>query len=53
MGVEIERKFLLAGDGWRNLVERSERIAQGYLVAGAAIAAGHAKCSVRVRSASR
>jgi adenylate cyclase len=49
MGVEIERKFLLAGDGWRNLVERSERIAQGYLVAGAAIAAGHAKCSVRVR----
>jgi adenylate cyclase len=49
MGVEIERKFLLAGDSWRGLVERSDRIAQGYLVAGAAIEAGHAKCSVRVR----
>jgi adenylate cyclase len=51
MGVEIERKFLLAGDGWRALVERSDRIAQGYLVAGAAIGAGHARCSVRVRLA--
>ncbi|MGE7137044.1 CYTH domain-containing protein [Luteibacter sp. NPDC031894] len=49
MGIEIERKFLLAGDGWRAVVERSERIAQGYLVSGAAIAAGQAKCSVRVR----
>jgi adenylate cyclase len=49
MGIEIERKFLLAGDGWRALVERSEPIAQGYLVAMAAIAAGHAKSSVRVR----
>jgi adenylate cyclase len=49
MGVEIERKFLLAGEGWRALVERSEPIAQGYLVAMASIAAGHAKSSVRVR----
>ncbi|UPG91949.1 CYTH domain-containing protein [Luteibacter aegosomaticola] len=49
MGIEIERKFLLAGDGWRALVERSEPIAQGYLVAMGAIAAGHAKSSVRVR----
>ena len=49
MGVEIERKFLLAGDGWRGLAQRSERIAQGYLVSGAAIVSGHAKCSVRVR----
>jgi adenylate cyclase len=49
MGVEIERKFLLAGDGWRGLVERSEAIAQGYLVAMASIEAGHAKSSVRVR----
>jgi len=51
MGVEIERKFLLANDGWRSLVERSERMAQGYLVNAAAIAAGQAKCSVRVRIA--
>lgn len=49
MGVEIERKFLLAGDGWRERVERSERIAQGYLVGAAAIKAGHARSSVRVR----
>lgn len=49
MGIEIERKFLLAGDGWRRLVERSEPIAQGYLVAMASIEAGHAKSSVRVR----
>jgi len=49
MGVEIERKFLLAGDGWRALVARSEPMAQGYLVGAAAIAAGHAKSSVRVR----
>lgn len=49
MGVEIERKFLLAGDGWREVAQRSERIAQGYLVSAAAIAAGHARCSVRIR----
>lgn len=51
MGVEIERKFLLVNDGWRSLVGRSERMAQGYLVSAAAIAAGQAKCSVRVRIA--
>lgn len=49
MGIEIERKFLLAGDGWRGYIERSESIAQGYLVSGVAIAAGHARSSVRVR----
>jgi adenylate cyclase len=49
MAIEIERKFLLAGEGWRELAQRSERIAQGYLVSGAAIVSGHAKCSVRVR----
>ncbi|WP_211243357.1 CYTH domain-containing protein [Chitiniphilus eburneus] len=31
MGIEIERKFLLAHDGWRAKVSRSTRIAQGYL----------------------
>ncbi|KJV34642.1 CYTH domain-containing protein [Luteibacter yeojuensis] len=49
MGIEIERKYLLASDAWRAQVERSEPIAQGYLVAMAAIAAGHAASSVRVR----
>jgi adenylate cyclase len=41
MAVEIERKFLLAGEGWRNAVEHSERLAQGYL--------GGSRASVRVR----
>ncbi len=41
MGIEIERKFLLVGDGWRASVERSVRMVQGYL--------GGERCSVRVR----
>lgn len=41
MGVEIERKFLLAGEDWRGAVERSVRMRQGYL--------GGDRCSVRVR----
>jgi len=49
MGIEIERKFLLASDAWRAQVERSERMAQGYLAGAAAIVAGHAKSSVRIR----
>ena len=32
MGIEIERKFLVADDGWRAHVEHSESLAQGYLV---------------------
>lgn len=51
MGVEIERKFLLASDAWRAQVERSVLYAQGYLVGAAALAAGHARASVRVRRA--
>ena len=31
MPVEIERKFLLASDEWRNQVVKSSRIRQGYL----------------------
>lgn len=31
MPVEIERKFLVTGDGWRGLVERSDTYRQGYL----------------------
>jgi CYTH domain-containing protein len=34
MGIEIERKFLLAGDGWRGL-GRPTVMRQGYLVADA------------------
>jgi adenylate cyclase len=51
MGKEIERKFLLAGDGWRACIESSKPMAQGYLVGVAALVAGHARASVRVRIA--
>lgn len=41
MAIEIERKFLPAGDGWRRQVGRSVAIVQGWL--------GGDACSVRVR----
>ncbi|MCL7750932.1 CYTH domain-containing protein [Guyparkeria hydrothermalis] len=31
MAKEIERKFLLTDEAWRNQIERSERMVQGYL----------------------
>jgi adenylate cyclase len=31
MGTEIERKYLLADDGWRAEISRSQRLVQGYL----------------------
>lgn len=51
MGIEIERKFLLASDDWRSAIERSEPMAQGYLVGAQALRAGHAHASVRARLA--
>lgn len=51
MPIEIERKFLLANDGWREGIERSEPIAQGYLVGAQALRDGSARASVRVRLA--
>ena len=49
MAIEIERKFLLADDRWRQAAVRSERMAQGYLVGAQALRHGHARASVRVR----
>ncbi|QYU70218.1 CYTH domain-containing protein [Leptolyngbya sp. 15MV] len=46
MGVEIERKFLVAGDGWRAAAGPGVRMRQGYLAAG-----GGALPVVRVRIA--
>jgi len=46
MPVEIERKFLVIGDAWREGVSRSEPMVQGYLAGPPA-----ARCSVRVRIA--
>ena len=43
MGVEIERKFLVIGDGWRHHVTKATLFRQGYLSA-------NAKATVRVRS---
>ncbi|HEY1132816.1 MAG TPA: CYTH domain-containing protein [Roseateles sp.] len=31
MGIEIERKFLVAGEGWRQAATRQTRFSQGYL----------------------
>jgi adenylate cyclase len=34
MGIEIERKFLVVGESWRDAVESQTRIMQGYIAAG-------------------
>lgn len=49
MGIEIERKFLLANDDWRAVVAYSKQIAQGYLIDVRALRDGTARASVRVR----
>lgn len=51
MGIEIERKYLLAGDGWRSSVVRSVRMAQAYINDMAAMRDGRQNASVRVRIA--
>ena len=56
MGIEIERKFLVAGDAWRGAARQVVPMAQGYLIDLAAMdVAGHGrgamKASVRVRIA--
>ena len=51
MGIEIERKFLPASDSWRTGVEKSVRMAQGYLNDMDAMRTGAQKASVRVRIA--
>lgn len=42
MAVEIERKFLLCHDGWRDSIEKTVAMRQGYL-------GGNAHSSIRVR----
>ena len=44
MGIEIERKFLVTSDVWRESVRRSDDFRQGYIVTGES-----EKGSVRVR----
>jgi adenylate cyclase len=51
VAIEIERKFLLASAAWRPAVERSVRMAQGYLNDAGAVESGRQRASVRVRIA--
>ncbi|MEH6420458.1 CYTH domain-containing protein [Pseudomonas sp. CGJS7] len=51
MGIEIERKFLVTGDSWRQAAHKVVPMAQGYLNDLAAMDAGAMKASVRVRIA--
>ncbi|QDH70496.1 CYTH domain-containing protein [Lysobacter alkalisoli] len=51
MALEIERKFLVAGDGWRSTAHEVVPMAQGYLNDLAAMDSGAMKASVRVRIA--
>lgn len=49
MPLEIERKFLVTGDGWRAAAHRVIPMAQGYINDQAAMDSGAQKASVRVR----
>ena len=49
MGIEIERKFLVAGDAWRDAAHEVVPMAQGYINDMGAMDRGEQKASVRVR----
>lgn len=49
MGIEIERKFLVTGDGWRAAAHAVLPMAQGYINDSASIDSGAQQASVRVR----
>jgi len=51
MGIEIERKFLVCDNSWREAVDRSDQMAQGYLIGAQALRDGAARASVRARVA--
>jgi adenylate cyclase len=51
MAIEIERKFRIIGDTWRERVHDRQRIAQAYLNDSEALSAGREHCSVRIRIA--
>jgi adenylate cyclase len=51
VGIEIERKFLVQGEGWRAAAVKSVRMAQGYINDMAALREGRQNASVRVRIA--
>ena len=49
MGIEIERKFLVTGEGWRAAAHAVVPMAQGYINDMGAMDRGEQKASVRVR----
>ena len=49
MGIEIERKFLVEGDAWRDAAHSVKPMAQGYLNDLAMVDSGAMQASVRVR----
>ncbi len=49
MGIEIERKFLVTGEGWRDAAHAVLPMAQGYLNDIGALDSSAQKASVRVR----
>src|SRR5690606_4625495 len=49
MALEIERKFLVAGEGWREAAHAVVPMAQGYLNDQASLEEGRQRASVRVR----
>jgi len=51
MGLEIERKFLVTGEGWRKAAHAVVPMAQGYLNDLATVDSGAMRTSVRVRIA--
>lgn len=51
MAIEIERKFLVAGVGWREAAHAVVPMAQGYINDQAAMDSGTQRASVRVRIA--
>ncbi|MGH8032614.1 MAG: CYTH domain-containing protein [Luteimonas sp.] len=51
MPIEIERKFLVTGDGWRASAHKVVAMAQGYINDQAAMDSGSQCASVRVRIA--
>ena len=51
MAIEIERKFLVTGNGWRDAAHKVMPMAQGYINDQAAMDSGAMKASVRVRIA--
>jgi adenylate cyclase len=51
VGIEIERKFLVIGESWREAAHKVVPMAQGYLNDLAAMDTGAMKASVRVRIA--